>query len=81
MRPTLRCVTRLPHTNQRVRPAPQHQLLQVPDPFEVLSLRRLEDPLPQPPHVVLDRAPIHAIPVEVIAARSVHLFGVQLARA
>ena len=45
-----------PHTKQRVRPAAQHQLLQVADPFEVPVLRRLEDPSPQPPYVVLDRS-------------------------
>ena len=43
----------LPHADQRVRPAPQHQLLQVPDLRPVLLLRRLEDPLPQPPYVLL----------------------------
>src|SRR5713101_5299086 len=41
----------LPHADQRVRPAPQHQLLQVPDLGPVLLLRRLEDPLPQPPYL------------------------------
>ena len=34
----------LPHADQRVRPAPQHQLLQVPDLGPVTVLRRLEDP-------------------------------------
>ena len=36
----------LPHADQRVRPAPQHHPLQVPDRGQVLLLRRLEDPLP-----------------------------------
>src|ERR1700758_3146995 len=42
-----------PHADQRVSPAPQHQLLQVPDPGPVLLMRRLEDPLPQPPYLLL----------------------------
>jgi transposase len=33
----------LPHADQRVRPAPQHHLLQVPDRGQVPGLRRLED--------------------------------------
>ena len=33
---------------------------------------RREDSLPQPPYVVLDSAPIHGVPVEDIALRSVH---------
>jgi hypothetical protein len=36
----------LPHAHERVGPAPQHQLLQLADPPEVPSLRRLEDSLP-----------------------------------
>ena len=51
-----------PHADQRVRPAAQHQLLQVADPLEVPGLRRLEDPLPQPPYVVLDWAPVDRRP-------------------
>jgi hypothetical protein len=43
LRPALRCVT---CRTLRVSPAPQHQLLQVPDLRPVLFLRRLEDPLP-----------------------------------
>ena len=43
----------LPHADQRVRPVPHHQLLQVPDLGPVLLLRRLEDPLPQPPYLPL----------------------------
>ena len=43
----------LPHADQRVGPASQHQLLQVPDLRPVLLLRRLEDPLPQPPYLLL----------------------------
>ena len=54
----------LPHADQRVRPGPQHQLLQVPDLGQVPLLRRLEDPLPQPPYVVLVGAPVDGVPVE-----------------
>ena len=43
----------LPHADQRVRPGPQHHLLQVPDPRPVPLPRRLEDPPPQPPYVLL----------------------------
>src|SRR4029078_6948884 len=32
-----------------------------------------EDSLPQPPYIVLDAAPIHGVPVEDLALRSVHL--------
>jgi hypothetical protein len=39
----LRC---LPHAGQRVAPAPQHQLLQVPDRGQVPLLSRRENPLP-----------------------------------
>src|SRR6266498_2242107 len=49
----------LPHADQRVRPAPQHQLLQVPDLRPVLPLRRLEDPLPQPPYFLLAGLPVN----------------------
>ena len=38
-----------------------------------------EDSLPQPPYIVLDAAPIHGVPIEDLALRSVHLNGVQLA--
>jgi hypothetical protein len=38
-----------------------------------------EDSLPQPPYIVLDPAPIHGVPIEDLALRSVHLHGVQLA--
>ena len=53
-----------PHADQRVRPAPQHQLLQVADPFRSPVLRRREDPLPQPPYVVLDRRQSIGVPVQ-----------------
>ena len=70
-----------PHADQRVRPAPQHQLLQVADPLQVPVLRRLEDPLPQPPYVVLDRAPVDRVPVQVRRPRGPFTsIGVQLAR-
>ncbi len=69
-----------PHTQKGVRPAAQHQLLQVADPSQVPVLRRLEDPPPQPSYVVLDRAPRNRVPVQVVVLRSVHRKGVQLAR-
>ena len=53
----------LPHADQRVGPAPQHQLLQVPDLGPVLLLRRLEDPLPQPPYLLLLRPPVDLVPL------------------
>ena len=52
----------LPHADQRVGPAPQHQLLQVPDLRPVLLLRRLEDPLPQPPYLLLTGTPVDGVP-------------------
>ena len=54
----------LPHADQRVAPAAQHQLLQVPDLGQVPVLRRREDPLPQPPYVVLVAPPVDGVPVE-----------------
>src|SRR5437588_58575 len=53
----------LPHAEQRVAPASQHQLLQIADPFQVPVPRRLEDPLPQPPYVVLVGRPVNGLPV------------------
>src|SRR5947207_8473461 len=61
----------LPHADQRVRPAPQHQLLQVPDLRPVLLPRRLEDPLPQPPYVLLMGTPVNGVPLQHVL-RSVH---------
>ena len=45
-----------PHAHQRVAAGAEHQLLQIPDLLQVPCLRRREDPLPQPPYVVLDRS-------------------------
>ena len=67
----------LPHTHQRVRPGPQHHLLQGPDLGPVLLPRRLEDPPPQPPHVTLMGSPADGVPVQSVL-RSVHRQGVQL---
>jgi hypothetical protein len=39
-------LTYLPHADQRVSQAAQHQFLQIADLFVVGCLRRLEDPLP-----------------------------------
>jgi hypothetical protein len=61
----------LPHADQRVRPAPQHQPLQVPDFRPVLLLRRLEDPLPQPPYVLLTGTPVNGGPLQPVLG-SVH---------
>ena len=59
---------------------PEHQLLQVADPFEVPRLRCREDPLPQTPYVLLGCAPAHSVAAPEAALRSVHHFrGVQLA--
>ena len=44
-----------PHAHERVGARTEHQLLQIADPCEVPSLRRREDPLPQPPYVILAR--------------------------
>src|SRR6266699_4680202 len=73
----------LPHADQRVRPGPQHQLLQVPRRGQVPALHRLENPAPQPPYPLLVFSPVHLFPgitVEnrVQARRSVHR-SVQLA--
>ena len=48
-----------PHAHQRVGARTEHQLLQTADPCEVPRLRRREDPLPQPPYVLLDRPPVN----------------------
>jgi hypothetical protein len=72
------------NTMQRVRPAPQHQFLQVANLLQVPFLRRLEDPPPQPTYVVLDPTPGDLVPfpapVMVVVVRSVHRHGVQRAR-
>ena len=47
-----------PNAHQRVRPATQHQLLQITDLCQVPCLRRREDPLPQTPYVLLDLPPV-----------------------
>jgi hypothetical protein len=71
----------LPHADQRVGSAPQHQLLQVPDLWPVLLLRRLEDPLPQPPYLPLLPPPVDLVPSSGRISfpgpvlRSVHLRG------
>src|ERR1019366_4252784 len=66
----------LPHADQRVAPAPQHQLLQVPGRWPVTLLNRLEDPAAQPPYLLLMAPPVHTIPGVTIkrgqALRSVH---------
>ena len=61
-RPARVALRHLPHAHQRVRPAPQHQLLQVPDPGQVPIPDRLEDPAPQPPYPLLMQPPIDLFP-------------------
>lgn len=68
----------LPDANQRVRPGPQHHLLQRPDLRPVLLPRRLENPPPQSPYIALVGAPVDGVPVQRVL-RSVHRHGVQLA--
>src|SRR5271165_7643600 len=76
----------LAHAHQNVEPAPQHQLLQVPDSRQVPVLDRLEDPASQPPYLLLAAPPVHKLPGVAIedrpcrseVLRSVHR-GVQLA--
>src|SRR5262249_32933884 len=63
----------LPHTYQRVRPATEHQFLQIPNLSKVPFLRRLEDFLPHPPYVPLVRAPNDRLPPSRGVLRSVHL--------
>jgi site-specific DNA recombinase len=65
----------LPHADQRVRPGPQHHLLQGPDPGQVPILRRLEDPAPQPPYVVLVQPPVNGVPLQGHVLGSVHHHG------
>jgi site-specific DNA recombinase len=61
-----------PHAHQRVRAGAEHQLLQIADLGKVPCPRRREDPLPQPPYVLLDLAPIHGVPVQRLVLGSVH---------
>ena len=61
-----------PHADQRVRARSEHQLLQVADLLQVPSLRRREDPLPQPPYVFLHPPPVDGVPVEGRVLWSVH---------
>ena len=63
---------RLPHAQQRVAPAPQHQFLQVPERAQVPVPRRREDPLTQPPYVVLVEPPVDGVPAQGVVRRSVH---------
>ena len=65
----------LPHADQRVRPGPQHHLLQGPDLGQILFLGRLEDPAPQPPYVVLVQPPVNGVPLQGHVLGSVHRHG------
>jgi hypothetical protein len=57
---------------QRVRPGPQHQPLQATHPSVVPCPRCREDPLPQPPYLLLGPGPVHLVPVLGELPRSVH---------
>jgi hypothetical protein len=65
----------LPHADERVGAAAQHQLLQIADLLQIPVPRRLEDPLPQSPYVVLMGTPGDGVPVEDGVLRSVHVEG------
>jgi DNA invertase Pin-like site-specific DNA recombinase len=52
----------LPHADQRIGPAPQHELLHVPGRRPVTLLHRLEDPAAQPPYLLLLVPPVHTLP-------------------
>jgi hypothetical protein len=65
----------LPHAQQRVRPAPQRQLLEAAHLGVVPCLRRLEDSLPQPSYVLLMDPPVNGVPVEGGVPWSVHSNG------
>src|SRR6516165_6155878 len=78
LRPALISVARRTLTSALARDR-SSQLLQTTDLLQVPCLARREDPLPQPPYVILGPSPVHTVPVQNIALRSVHLTGVQLA--
>ena len=80
-RPAARVALRhLPHADQRVTPAPQHELLQAPGTWPVAVPHRLEDPAAQPPYLLLMVTPVRTFPGVTIeegqALRSAHR-GVQ----
>ena len=54
----------LPHADQRVRPGPQHHLLQGPDLAQSCSRVALKILPPQPPYVLLVDPPVDGVPVE-----------------
>jgi hypothetical protein len=67
----------LTDADQRVRPGPQHQPLQVPDRGQVPILNCLEYPAPQPPYSLLMSSPVHPFPGVTVedgarARRSIH---------
>ena len=67
------------HAHQSARTGPEHQPLQATDLLQVPCLTCREDPLPQPPYVVLGPGPVNRVPVRNAALRSVHRSGVQRA--
>ena len=78
MRPALISATRRTLISALARE--QHQLLKIADLLQTPCLRGHEDPLPQPPYVLLNRPPPHSIPVNKVVLGSVHHDrGVQLA--
>ena len=60
----------LPNADQRVRPASQCELLQVPDLGQVPVPNRLEDPAPQPPYPLLAASPVHPFPGVTVEHRA-----------
>jgi hypothetical protein len=61
-----------PHAHQRVAAGAEHQFLQAADLLQVPGLRCREDPLPQPPYVLLGLAPVDLVPFQEAVLRSVH---------
>ena len=70
-RPALRSVTRRTLTSVLVRER-SISFCRVADPLQVPSLRRREDPLPQPPYVILRPPPVNPPPVKGRVLWSVH---------
>jgi hypothetical protein len=62
----------LTNADQRVRPGPQHQILQRPDRGPVLLPRRLEDPPPQPDFGAFVDPPVNGVPLQSLVLGSVH---------
>jgi len=70
-RPALRSVTRRTLRSVFARER-SINFWKAPDLCEVPRLRRREDPLPQPPYVILDPPPVDGVPVKGRVLWSVH---------